>query len=48
LTSARINIRLKNKQIIYDLFQLKQKMELKMAKKSRKGKKKKANKKRKH
>jgi len=33
----------KNKRIIYDLFQLKQKMELKMAKKSRKGKKKKAN-----
>ena len=38
----------KNKRIIYDLFQLKQKMEIKMAKKSRKRKKKKANKKRKH
>ena len=47
LTSARISIRLKNKRISYDLFQLKQKMEIKMAKKSSKGKKKKANKKRK-
>ena len=35
----------KNKRISYDLFQLKQKMEIKMAKKSKKGKKKKANKK---
>ena len=48
LTSARINIRLKKQTNHYDLFQLKQKMEIKMAKKSRKGKKKKANKKRKH
>ena len=38
----------KNKRISYDLFQLKQKMEIKMAKKSRKGKKKKANKKKKN
>ena len=44
LTSARINIRLKKQTNHLWFVSVKKKMEIKMAKKSRKGKKKKANK----